>query len=263
MILTLKEPTPVDVNMSAITPDLLKRDINAVHNLPLTVGVEQVALGDLFSVAVDNEERIVIRKAHRCLSHVGARMTDGEMLVEGDCGDHTARAMRGGSVRITGDAGACAAAQMSGGRLFIGKNAGDALGGAPVGARRGISGGDVIVGGNVGARACERMRRGVVVILGDCGDFCAAHMIAGTVFVLGKTGRDVGYEMRRGTVLVKDRSGISDAFFAHSGAQTNFMPLLVRYVRGLDKSTRNVPESYTERRIGDLSVGGLGEIIVL
>ena len=263
MILTLKKPSLLDIDMSPVTPELLQRDVSAVHTLPLNIGTEQAALGDLFNVAVDNEDRLMIRGADRCLTRVAAKMNCGEMIVEGDCGDHTAEALSGGVVRIKGSTGACAASGMRGGRLFIEKDAGDSLGSAPIGATHGMIGGDIVVGGQVGARACERMRRGTVVILGDCGDYCANNMIAGTVFALGKIGRSIGYEMRRGTLLIKDRDALDANFFARSGAQTNFMPLLVRYVRSLDRSTQPIPEGYTERYIGDISIGGVGEILVL
>ena len=264
MILTFKDAAPTDiVNMSSVTPDLLTQDLEAVRKTTVGVGAQTSALGDLFDVAESDADRLLIRNADQRLSHVGAALRDGEIVVEGDCGDYAAHAMSGGVLRVTGNVGDCAAARMTGGRAVIDGNAGDALAAAPVGAVCGINNGAVVVGGSVGDRACERMRRGTVVILGDCGDYCAARMIAGTVFILGKPGRRLGYEMRRGTLVIKDRAFMNNPFFVRSGAQISFMPLLARYVRSLDKSTQAVPESCSARYTGDVSVDGLGEIIVL
>lgn len=263
MILTLKKPTLRAIDMSPITTELITTDWDTILRTPLKVGTEDVPLGKLFALTAENEESLIIRSSHPCLKYVGAGMSAGELIVEGDAGDYCAYAMRGGSVRVQGSVGIHAACDMTGGSLFVRDNAGDALGGARTGVTKGFNGGEIIVGGNTGARVGERMRRGTLIVLGDCGDYCAAQMIAGTIVVLGKPGRNTGYEMRRGTVILSGTSDFDDTFFARSGAHTSFMPLLARYLRNLDQRLQDIPDHCRKRYIGDISVGGLGEVLVL
>jgi formylmethanofuran dehydrogenase subunit C len=154
---------------------------------------------------------------------------------------------------------------MSNGRLIIGGNAGERLGGPQIGETRGMSGGLIHVLGNAGARAGERLRRGLILIGGDAGDYCAANIIAGTLAVLGQAGKMTGTGMRRGTLLLT-RAPISlpSTFNDNGTHRLDFLALLLGQLAELADlpAPFAIRSSPVHRFVGDLSEGGLGEILL-
>ena len=156
---------------------------------------------------------------------------------------------------------------MSGGTVIVAGNAGDATGGASIGAVQGMSGGTVLVLSDAGDRTANLMRRGIVVVRGNNGDYAAADMKAGNLVVLKKNGSHCAYGMRRGTVLLGESSNsenLGDTFISQpSNYNMDFLILLYKHITLLSPTLQSLPrKKLIKRYIGDLAVGGKGEILV-
>lgn len=232
--------------------------------LPVLCGTRRLPLGEFFSVrrAGDAEEAVVIGGDDR-LDDVAAGMTRGEILVDGNVGATLGRGMVGGRVAVAGRAGWGVATAMRGGEVRVRGDVGDQLGGALPGEHVGMSGGKVVVLGDAGSAVGDRMRRGLVLVVGRAGPFCAARMRAGTLVVGGALGPHAGVAMRRGTLVALDGSLPIPASFAPSGTHDLvFARLLARSLMGHGLEALLPRFERLQRWVGDLAVGGQGEILV-
>jgi len=266
LTLTQTAVTAQRLDMSAFTPQGLEgRSAIEIARIRIHVGNRSEEAGELFNIRGTSGERLSIVPAAGNLDNLGAGMQRGELRIEGDAGRGAARRLAGGSVSIAGTSGDEAGAGMSNGRLIIGGDAGERLGGPQIGETRGMSGGLIQVLGNAGARAGERLRRGLILIGGNAGDCCAANMIAGTLAVLGQAGKMTGTGMRRGTLLLaRPPISLPSTFNDNGTHHLGFLPLLLAKLAELtDLPTPFATQStLVHRFVGDLSEGGLGEILL-
>ncbi|HYD65590.1 formylmethanofuran dehydrogenase subunit C [Azospirillum sp.] len=262
LILTARDPAGPPIDMTGVLPG---RD--GLADLPLLRGRERRRLADLFTVADGGPDgALILRPGGAVLDGVGAGMTAGEILVEGDCGAYAGRGMRGGTLIVEGSCGAYAAAEMAGGRVRIAGDAGDFLGAPLAGSPRGMTGGSVVVGGNAGDRVGERMRRGVISVQGQAGALCGARMIAGTIVVGGGCGAGVGLAMRRGSILLPRAPAALPAGFADGGEHDwLFVELLRRDLTAAGAWPAGFAAEGIRacRLLGDRSAGGIGEVLIL
>jgi formylmethanofuran dehydrogenase subunit C len=142
----------------------------------------RVLLGDLFDVTGEPAGRIRFSGDLALADRIGAGLTEGEVIVEGNVGQETGIALAGGALEIEG-------------------NAGSRAGAAPLGFKRGMTGGELVVQGSAGPEAGAAMRRGLVAIGGKAGDRAGLGMIAGNVVLLGAAGADTGLWSKRGSVM--------------------------------------------------------------
>lgn len=261
MIFTLLGEPDRRLDLSALTPNALAGlSETEVAGLPVGVGL---TLGEAFGITMGDPADIRIDGGSARLDGIGAGMTRGRILVEGDAGAYTARGMAGGELRISGSTGPFAGAAMAGGLLHIGMDAGDWLGAPETGEMTGMRGGVIIVGGRSGDRAGDRMRRGLIAISGDAGDFPGSRMIAGTLAIFGDCGRLPGYMMRRGTILVGGQSTAWTPTFGESGmTELTMLRLITRELKPLMAGVNlEAFEGPVQRYAGDLATLGKGEII--
>jgi formylmethanofuran dehydrogenase subunit C len=266
LMLALKEVPQQRVDCSPLIPDRLagmtREEIAA---LELASGNHRRPVGELFDLAGEDPSDLLILNGCDKLDRIGQGMGHGRISVEGDAGNWLGCAMTGGEIEVTGSAGSFTAAAMKKGAIHVRGNVGDFLAAALPGEPRGMSGGDVIVGGNAGERVGDRMRRGTVLIEGKAGDYCASRMGAGTIAVLGSVGANAGYCMRRGTLLTRRLDGALPSTFNDCGVhRLGFLALLFRSWQGLPGRFGALPLDVppVRRLVGDLSEGGLGEILV-
>lgn len=229
----------------------------------LTVGYGDrgVALTDLFEIGGAIGDTLTLKGGSALLDRVGAGLSSGEIVVEGDVGDHLGQSATGGSITVSGSAGAYAATEMSGGRIEIAGDVGERLGAARDGSRRGMSGGGVVVGGSAGPRAAERLRGGVVVIKGDAGEGAATDLIAGTVAVGGALGAKAGRGMKRGTLLLRSAEGLAPGF--GDALEHDLVMLRVLARRSPDLAAFLGGAFKVRRFAGDLNAGGKGEALIV
>ena len=271
-ILTPRDPAGPPIDMTGVLPgppDGGGRDALAgmLAGMLLVRGNKRHRLDALFDLQDGGPSgSLVLRPGGAVLDRVGACMAAGEILVEGDCGAYAGSGMSGGTLIVEGTCGAFAAAGMAGGRLSIAGDAGDFLGAPLAGGTQGMGGGTVVVAGNAGDRAGERMRRGLIAVHGRAGSLCGARMIAGTIAVGAGCGPELGFAMRRGTVLLSRAPETLPSGFVDGGMNDwLFLELMRRELTGAGAWPAGFPTAGTRARrfVGDRSVGGIGELIIL
>lgn len=267
LTLTLRETPPRRVDLSALRPQQLSA-LNAaeIMRIALPSGNATLAVGDLFDLSDGERSQLLIRRSHHRLDCIGAGMTAGKITLQGDAGSGVGRGLSGGQIEVQGSVGDYLGAGMEDGRILIGGNSGDFAGGALPGASRGMGGGLIVVRGNTGARTGDRQRRGMILVEGDCADYCGSRMIAGTIAVLGTTGHHAGFAMRRGTLVLGHHPESLPATFNDGGMHDlGVLSLLFAELRRHASDPTLLPASppAVRRLLGDLAVGGLGEVLVM
>jgi formylmethanofuran dehydrogenase subunit C len=206
--------------------------------------LERATLGDLFEVKGAPAPRIRLVGDLGLMDGIGAGLTAGELVVDGDAGWHLGRRMSGGVIEVRG-------------------NAGPLAGGADPGAKRGMTGGEIIIRGSAGPMAGAGIRRGLIVVQGDAGDDAGRAMIAGSVLVFGSLGENPGLFSKRGSIV---------AFGAHTPSAPyryacTYRPPHLRVTLRYLQARHEVPVAAGQltgayrRYSGDLAELGAGEIL--
>ncbi len=263
---TLKEIPRQRIDMSPLTPDKLTgRSRKEIELITLQIGTRKIPAAEIFRIKGDDAANIIFAAACDKLDHIGAAMTGGRILIDGDAGAYLAFQLSGGEIILSGNAGAYAASEMKKGLVEIKGNTGDYLAAALPGDQRGMSGGTVIVRGNAGDRVGDHMRRGAVLIEGNVGDYCAARMTAGTIAVLGQVGILPGYAMKRGTLLLRKMPEKLPVTFNDCGEHLfGFLPMLTKSWESHGGKFTRLPKAKSpmQRYMGDLANNGKGEILI-
>lgn len=262
--LSLRAPLEARVDLSALSPAALTGlDDSAVARLSVPYGAGRMALGDLFEVKREAADALILSGDPR-LDFVGAKLNDGEILVEGPVGALAGAGMTGGRLKVEGDAGEGLACGLEGGSIIVTGSAGARLGGALPGERAGMRGGLVQVFGAAGPQLGARMRGGLVLVAGDGGPDAAFDLIAGTLAVAGRLGPGAGAGMRRGTLILAQEPDAPASGFVENGAHDLVMlALLSRRVPELATLFGGTLSGRVTRRVGDRLAGGRGEMLVL
>ena len=266
MTLTLVCTAPgVRVDLSALCPALAAGATLAelAHMTMAGPAGTAIKLGDAFALRGACCGDLVIEGSHPGLGGVGAGLTDGKLIVEGDVGDRAGAGMLGGALTVRGSAGAYLAYGMRGGVVHVTRKAGDFVGGVGTGKRFGMTGGCVIVEGDIGARAGDKMRRGLVLARGRIGAAAGSRMIGGTIIAEGGFGPHAGQAMRRGTLIGPSVEGISATFADCGWHELVILAVMARaWTRDLgDLAPRPLP-SKVHRFAGDLAGIGQGEVLL-
>lgn len=265
LTLTQRTVTAQRLDMRDLTPErLATQSLDEIAQLPIHAGNKIHRLDELFDVSGEPCEHLRIHSMGSNLDFIGAGMTSGELTLDGDAGDGTGQGMAGGILTVKGNTGDEAGTGMSGGRLVIEGDTGERLGGPSTGSTQGMNRGLIVVRGRAGDRVGERMRRGMILIQGDAGSYCGVGLIAGTIVVQGHVGPMAGSGMRRGTILLSHQPDGLPVTFNDNGVQElSFLGLLLSELGNLTKLNAWNPEQglYARRFLGDLSDGGMGEIL--
>lgn len=265
LTLRLRESTASTFDVSHLIPQRLRElTVDAIAELQVWKGAERLPLGDVFDISGSPGDSLNFETDCASLWGIGYGMSEGQISVHGPAGPYAGRKMRGGEMHITGDAGEYAGNAMRGGRIVIDGHAGDCAAAARPGEKYGMEGGLLLIRGNAGDRIGERMRRGSVLIEGNAGDWTAARMRAGTIAVLGTTGDGLGWAMRRGTIVLQQRPTTLSPLFRDNGEHSlSILTLMSRAWRGLGGPFAALNPKRVQRWLGDRSVQGVGEILLL
>ncbi len=204
---------------SLLRPDALGAlDATAIAAVKLPIGRTSVSLGDLFDVqrAVSSDIELIIRGAPP-LHRLGANMSQGTLIIEGDAGDDLGASMTGGMIRVTG-------------------NAGHRAGGPDASSRRGMTGGEILIDGNAGDFAGFLMRRGLVAIAGATGKSPGYRMLAGTVVLGSRCDDQPGLDMRRGTIIALSGVKVPVSFGESGVISASAMPAMLPVMKRLRDS---------------------------
>jgi formylmethanofuran dehydrogenase subunit C len=196
----------VPVTGECISPDVFQgKTLGEIGKLEIWEGNKQRKLEDLFKVQevkTESESDSLTITVHGDMSRVrgiGARMTKGEINVNGNAGMHLGEEMKGGKITVHGNAGGWAGSKMKGGTIEIHGDARDYLAAPNRGSSEGMRGGRIIVHGNVGNEAGAHMKRGIIKIHGNAGQFAGFRMCDGTIYV------EKDCEARAGACMINGR----------------------------------------------------------
>jgi formylmethanofuran dehydrogenase subunit C len=230
----------------------------------LAVGTTRVRLsvGDAFKVTGGDASNVRFAGTDARCDKIGAGMTEGAIIVDGDAGAYLGAGMKKGKIEVSGNAGVLAGASMAGGSIAIAGDAGERAGGINVGETLGMRGGVLTIGGNAGSLLGERMRRGLVIVSGDAGDYAGGRMVAGTIVLKRRAGANAGFGLRRGTLIfVEPPKDILPTFGDCGVLEFDYLRLLEHWLRANDQPINLGARA--RRLMGDMSVLGKGEMLIL
>lgn len=261
LTLKLKAAPSVRIDLSGLAPAITSgASPAAIGQLPVAHGVR---LSDIFAVSGTTGGAVTISGSSDRLDGVGAGLTSGTLVVEGDVGANAGANMRGGKLEIRGSAGPYLATGMKAGIIHVTGNAGDYIGGVAAGHRFGMTGGSVIVDGNIGARAGDKMRRGLILVRGKTGDASGSRMVGGTIVAEGGFGPSAGQLMRRGTLIGPKVERMSSTFADCGLHELVILSIMSRaWTRELGVLAPKPFPSTVRRFAGDLAAIGKGEVLL-
>jgi formylmethanofuran dehydrogenase subunit C len=266
MALKLKLQSQPDVPLEAdcISPDKFQSLSNAeISALTIFHGNRQVTLGDFFECSGDFDGEIIIEGDCGNIKHIGSAMSFGKITIKGDASTHTGAVMSGGEIIIQGNAADWLGAEMLGGRITVKGNAGHMVGSGYRGSAIGMQGGEIIVHGNVRNETGNVMRRGLIVVGGNTDDFTGVNMLAGTIIVLGDMGIRTGAGMKRGSIICQNKIEILPTYSRSCEYQPSFIRYYYKYLKSIGFS---IEDSFLngpfERWCGDSVELNRGEILL-
>ncbi len=264
-ILKLAIQSNYPIEADTITPDRFIGKVKAeISHFPILIGKETHELGAIFTVEGDGSAEINLEGDLLQIKLIGAGMTQGRIVINGNAGMHLGAGMQGGEIVVQGNAADWAGAEMRGGKIHIHGNAGHGLGGAYRGSRYGMNRGLIVVDGNAKNEAGGLMRRGLIVVRGDVAEFAGAFMLAGTLLVFGRLGDRAGAGMKYGSIIAfSHQPNLLPTFHYDCVYQPPFLKLVLQSLRaeGIPLEEKWVLGNY-RRYSGDTNALGKGEILV-
>lgn len=253
------------INMSFLNTDLVNNCSAAqIERMTIAMGSDALRVGDVFKVSGKSSLHLVIEDSTSKLEKIGQGWSRGSITVLGDAGAFAGRMMRGGEIHVEGSVGDYSGCAMSGGMILVRGSAGDWLGASLPGGKLGMNEGLIAVSGNAGSRLGNRMRRGLIAVNGDTGIGACSNMIGGTVLLLGNSASLPGAHMRRGTVVCASVPFLPQAsFFEQQFVPSAFFSSLELFLkrRSLGIDMNQINQTAVRRFVGDLNIGGMGEIL--
>ncbi len=200
----------VPVDGECIRPDFFaEKTMKEIAKLKILEGNRKRNLGKLFKIENEkgrsgSSEQLGIRICGDVskVRKIGAKMSMGMIIVDGNVGMHLGKEMMGGNIMVTGNADSWTGSRMKNGTVEIKGHAGDYIGAAYRGSDRGMSGGTIIVHGNAGNEVGCFMRNGLIEIHGNVKHFVGIHMRKGTILVHGDSEGRAGASMLEGKIVV-------------------------------------------------------------
>ncbi|MHA1490170.1 MAG: formylmethanofuran dehydrogenase subunit C [Promethearchaeota archaeon] len=214
--LKLKKQPDFPLEAEVITPDNFAGKSTAeIKKLEVYVANEKKTLGEYFSVSGKSgdakELKIIIDGNLSKVKRIGEKMTDGEIIINGNVGMHVGNQMSGGKILVNGNADDWAGAMIKGGELEITRDAGNYVGAAYRGFWKGMGNGVIRVKGKVGHEALTWADGSVVakrfptLYCGSAGSFLGLHSHGATIVVEGDVDRCAGADQVKGTIVIKGK----------------------------------------------------------
>ncbi|MBS7605140.1 MAG: formylmethanofuran dehydrogenase subunit C [Candidatus Bathyarchaeia archaeon] len=206
--MTPKYKFRVPVYAECISPDIFSgKSVEEILALKVWEGNKNRSLGDLFNVSVEKESgeaEVVIYLSGDFIKvrRVGANMTTGKIIVDGDIGMHLGEGMRGGEIIVNGYADSWLGGSMKGGRIEVKGSAGDYIGAPYRGSKDGMKGGTIIIYGDAGREVGCLMMGGLIRIYGSVKHFVGINMVDGTIVIHGDCAGKAGGGMRGGRIII-------------------------------------------------------------
>jgi formylmethanofuran dehydrogenase subunit C len=218
--------------------------------MPVTEGVRNLTLGDLFKIEQSPSETPSITLNGECgkVKRVGQGMKSGEIVINGNIGMHTGEKMAGGKITVNGNTGGWTGSEMKKGTIEIHGDAGDYMASPYRGNDLGMKGGLITVDGNVGTDVGCYLQGGIIKIKGSAGNYLGFHMSEGAIYVEKNCDLRAGAFMHGGKIVVGGKMEVLPSFTIDS----------IKPKVKVD-DTLNVPGPFYVF-LGDLSEKGTGKI---
>ena len=265
LALTLHTAPEVPLEAEAITPERLEGLTEPeVAKQPVLHGNRQAELGEFFKVSGTPDGEVQVAGDLGRVKLIGAGMSRGRLVIEGNAGLHLGSAMTGGEILVEGSASDWVGPEMRGGRIVVKGDAGHAVGSAYRGSQVGMRGGEIIVHGKAGNEVGNTMRNGLIAIGGSCGDFAGVNMLAGTILVFGELGIRAGAGMKRGSIVAMSETEVLPTFSYACRYRPPFIPPYLLHLRnlGLPITDQHISGEY-KRWSGDAVELNRGELLIL
>jgi formylmethanofuran dehydrogenase subunit C len=262
LTITVKHDSTIPLEFAGILPEHLEALTELeISKRPVLLGNRSVQLGEVATVSLrfSKDDSVYFDGDTDRVKQLGAGMSRGFIMIEGNAGMHTGARMSGGDLIVNGNASDWLGAEMRGGRIKVCGDAGHNVGSAYRGSRHGMRGGAIRVMGNAGDELGLLMRRGTIDVYDSIGDFAGASMIAGTILARRGFGTRAGAGMKRGTLIARGQTEPISSGFRHC---CNYDPAYLDILRLL---WRQFPTDCGPVRCyrGDVLTGGRGELLVL
>lgn len=205
MTLDPLEKFKLPIIAECISPNILQdKKLEETEALKVWEGNKQKTLGDLFKIEETKPEQatITINGDVSKVRRIGAFMTSGEIIINGNAGMHLGEEMKGGKITVNGNVEAWAGSMMKAGEIEIHGNASDYLCAPYRGTKEGMRGGRIVVHGNVGNEAGAHMKKGTLKIYGNAGQFLGFRMQNGTIYVQRNCQARAGACMTDGKIVI-------------------------------------------------------------
>ncbi len=248
-----------------VTPDrVVGMSLEEISKLPMFHGNRPSVIGDFFELSGESDGSMLWVGDLSGVHWLGAKMSSGEVVVEGPVGRHLGSEMSGGTIVVQGNASDWVGAEMGGGSIHVHGDAGHLIGSVYRGGSRGMTGGSILIDGDGGNEIGHTMRRGLIGVAGDVGDLVGFNMLAGTIVVGGESGIRHGVGMKRGTLaFLGPVPNMLPTFRRACRYQPEAMSVLLKQLERdgfpLDIAIR---DAQYELFNGDLLEGGRGEILL-
>ena len=158
LTLTLKSNPTFKLDCRRLTPNgLANLSMAEIENLNLVNAKNSPKVADYFEVSGMDTNHIMFKNANHQLDYIGHKMTHGQIIVEGDCGDFVGSNKRGGTIICHGNANDRVGDSMRRGLILIDGNTGDYCGSRMIA-------GTIGVYGNVGCYVGFGMQRGTILL---------------------------------------------------------------------------------------------------
>jgi len=246
----------VPVEAECISPDVFaEKSARDIATLQIWEGNRKRTLGDLFKIKHESDsssENVAIRICGDVskIRKIGAKMSMGTIVVEGDVGMHLGEEMNGGVITVMGNADSWAGSMMKKGTIEIKGNAGDYIGASYRGSTQGMSGGKIVIHGDAGNEVGCFMRKGLIKVHRSTGQFTGIHMRKGTILVEGSSEGRAGAQMIGGKIVM-------------CGRVPSILPTFtIEGVKSKVKVNDERVEGPFYMFVGDLADGGEGKLYV-
>jgi formylmethanofuran dehydrogenase subunit C len=210
-----------------ITDEIYNWESEDFNKYQVPVGNSRFPITDYFDIEVEGsadspaEVKMILNGDLNRVKYIGSKMSDGEVICNGNVDLHVGAEMSGGSIIVNGNAAAHAGREMTGGYLEITGNTKEFTGASYIGEWRGMTGGEILVRGNAGKQCGECLSGGKIRVLGNCDILAGIHMTKGLIEIEGDVNRWPGGQMKNGNIVIRGKLGRLLEGFVQEGVIEN------------------------------------------
>lgn len=207
--LNLKPDAPTQpIDLRHVSPDVFAgKTLDEIRNIEIWIGNTKSNIGSIFEVSGESsptpeEITLVVEGELPNSRRIGAKMTNGNIILNGKSGLYVGTEMKGGKIIVNGDVGEWVGIGMKKGLIEVEGNAGDFAGASYRGTREGMKGGLIVIKGNSGIEIGAWMKGGTIKVMGNVPHSPGIHMIGGSILIFGDCQSRVGASMTGGKVVL-------------------------------------------------------------